>query len=697
MIEFKNVQKFYTNNGVANIGLQNINVKFVKNEIVAITGESGSGKSTLLNVISKIDNFDEGEIYYKGNETSYFTLSDMDDFRKNKVGFIFQNYNILDSYTVLDNVMIPLLLKGKNKIEAKSEALVLIEKVGLKGREHHRGSKLSGGEKQRCVIARALAGDCEILACDEPTGNLDSKTASEIISLIKEVAKDKLVLIVTHNYQEVKDMVTRQIKMADGKIIEDIVYTYIPDDENQELDLDYKPLPRKVLFNIATSNLLFTPRKTLITSIIFLIISFAFLFIAQAIAGGFNSTLNSSAFNNRLDNYVFVYDSHCESIDLTLLEQYDYDYNNFAAEYSTSCLLDDKQMAIVYHSFLPKGSLVAGAMPSGDNEFILLFADDDTSTINTFAAMIGKELVIESFKTLSEERFILSGIYAMKNQDQLNSNSVYFVSGSDKLKSYLNKACPIISGYVTNGKEVMDIELTYDSGTFAPTLLLPLSYEHQTYETYLFLEETYVINQYDVEYQDVDSPILRLCVDGDLILDPFFAYVKVDSFNVNSVMKNIHKMGLDVVYPYESTNDNLITKIVIKIVIFVVNLELSCYLIGIFFITYVILSKIYISRVKDYQILRTLGVTKRDMSKVVNYEIVLLGMIISIINCFIVNALIYSSGNLKFMQHIHFETYLLYFVVMFLFTYLMGKRFNKRLFKFTVRKSMKGVEEDDQD
>ena len=199
MLKLENVSKYYTNGTNTNLGLRNINLEFHTGEIVAITGESGSGKSTLLNVITKMDTFDEGEIYYKGNETSYFSIDDMDNFRKNKVGFIFQNYNIIDSYTVLENVMMPYTLNGIESKQAKQKAIELIEKVGLKKRINNRGSQLSGGEKQRCVIARALASNAEILACDEPTGNLDSKTGAEIISLIKEVAQDKLVLIVTHN------------------------------------------------------------------------------------------------------------------------------------------------------------------------------------------------------------------------------------------------------------------------------------------------------------------------------------------------------------------------------------------------------------------------------------------------------------------------------------------------------------------
>ncbi len=121
MIELQNVSKYYTNNGVVTLGLRNVNLKLNKGEIVAITGDSGSGKSTLLNVITGVDTYEEGEILFQGNETSYFNQNDMDTFRKNYVSFIFQSYNIIDSYTVLENVMIPLLLAGKNHEEAKSK------------------------------------------------------------------------------------------------------------------------------------------------------------------------------------------------------------------------------------------------------------------------------------------------------------------------------------------------------------------------------------------------------------------------------------------------------------------------------------------------------------------------------------------------------------------------------------------------
>ena len=198
---------------------------------MAITGDSGSGKSTLLNVMTGVDTYEEGEILFYGNETSYFDGNDMDAFRKNNVSFIYQKYNIIDSYTVLENVMIPFILKGNSIKEAKSKALELIDRVGLSKRAKHKGSKLSGGEKQRCVIARALASDSPILDCDEPTGNLDSKTGDNIISLIKEVSKDKLVFIVTHNFKQVSDIATRKITLRDGEIIEDFIIK-----ENSKVD-----------------------------------------------------------------------------------------------------------------------------------------------------------------------------------------------------------------------------------------------------------------------------------------------------------------------------------------------------------------------------------------------------------------------------------------------------------------------------
>ncbi|MDE6047273.1 MAG: ABC transporter ATP-binding protein, partial [Anaeroplasmataceae bacterium] len=324
MLELKNVSKYYSNNGMVALGLRNINLKFNVGEIVAITGDSGSGKSTLLNVITAVDTYEEGEIYFEGNETSYFNQDDMDEFRKNNVSFIFQNYNIIESYTVLQNVILPLVLRGKTYEEAKKEAMNIIEKVGLSKRIKNRGSKLSGGEKQRCVIARALASDSKILACDEPTGNLDSHTGDEIIKLIQEVAKDKLVLIVTHNYDQVKDIVTRKIKISDGEVVEDL-QVGSENELKEKQEVEDKPLQKlrvSSFLRIILQNLISTPKRTFFSSLVFLVISlFSLLLCLMSLQFSYEIGYEPKNFYGTITkDQIVAFDEMHQSMDQTKLE-----------------------------------------------------------------------------------------------------------------------------------------------------------------------------------------------------------------------------------------------------------------------------------------------------------------------------------------------------------------------------------------
>ena len=180
VLKLKNVSKFYYNKGIITSGFNKINVSFEKNEFVVITGESGSGKSTLLNVISGLDSYEEGELYINGLETSHYRECDFEEYRKKYVSNIFQSYNLVNSYSVYQNIELVLLLNGYKRKEVKKKVLSLIEKVGLSRYKRTKVSKLSGGQKQKVAIARALAKETPIIVCDEPTGNLDSKSAKEI-------------------------------------------------------------------------------------------------------------------------------------------------------------------------------------------------------------------------------------------------------------------------------------------------------------------------------------------------------------------------------------------------------------------------------------------------------------------------------------------------------------------------------------
>lgn len=223
MLRLENISKYYySQTGVA-LGLHKVNLEFHLGEFVAITGESGSGKSTVLNVLSGLDSYEEGEMYVEGKPTSHFDEADWERYRKEKIAFIFQNYNLIESYTVLENVESALLVQGYPQSDRKEKALQYIKQVDLLNRKEHRASELSSGQKQRLSIARALAKEAPIIVADEPTGNLDSENGEQIMRLLKQLSRDKLVLMVTRNYDQAKLYVTRKVTMNDGEVIEDQV------------------------------------------------------------------------------------------------------------------------------------------------------------------------------------------------------------------------------------------------------------------------------------------------------------------------------------------------------------------------------------------------------------------------------------------------------------------------------------------
>lgn len=222
LLKLQNIGKIYNSNDILTIGIRGVNLELDYNEFVTIEGESGSGKSTLLNVIGANDSFEEGELYINGSETSHYSESEWEKYREKNIATIFQDFNIIENLTVLENVELA-LLRVEDKKERRRIAAELIEKVGLTKQSRQRGSKLSGGEKQRTVIARALAKDAPVILADEPTGNLDVKSSREIAKLLKDVSKDKLVIVVTHNPEFFVEYATRRITVFDGAIKEDNV------------------------------------------------------------------------------------------------------------------------------------------------------------------------------------------------------------------------------------------------------------------------------------------------------------------------------------------------------------------------------------------------------------------------------------------------------------------------------------------
>ena len=198
-----------------------MSVRFRKNEFVSILGQSGCGKTTLLNIIGGLDRYTEGDLIIAGKSTKQFRDADWDNYRNRSIGFVFQSYNLIPHQTVLSNVELALTLSGVSKHERRARAKQALEKVGLGDQLKKKPNQMSGGQMQRVAIARALVNNPEILLADEPTGALDSETSVQIMELLKEVAKDRLVIMVTHNPELAQKYSTRIIRLLDGEITDD--------------------------------------------------------------------------------------------------------------------------------------------------------------------------------------------------------------------------------------------------------------------------------------------------------------------------------------------------------------------------------------------------------------------------------------------------------------------------------------------
>ena len=246
ILRIENLSKYYTSQSSVVLGLSNINLSFDIGEFVAITGESGSGKSTLAHVLGGLLQYESGELYVYGKPTSHYDSGDWERYRRDLVGFISQSYGILPGNTVLENVESALRFSGIEKEKATEGAKEILLEVGLWEFRNRRADKLSSGQKQRLSIARALAKPSKILIADEPTGNLDAENSNKIIELLKNASKDRLVILITHDFDEAKDFVTRRIVLSDSSVVTDTRMNEGKNAENNTIKAKKadKPLPK---------------------------------------------------------------------------------------------------------------------------------------------------------------------------------------------------------------------------------------------------------------------------------------------------------------------------------------------------------------------------------------------------------------------------------------------------------------------
>uniref|UniRef100_UPI00403F84D3 ABC transporter ATP-binding protein/permease n=1 Tax=Candidatus Enterococcus willemsii TaxID=1857215 RepID=UPI00403F84D3 len=265
MLELKEIKKYYTVGSTTTKALDGVSVAFRKQEFVAILGPSGSGKTTMLNVIGGLDNYDSGDMIINGKSTKTFKDRDWDAYRNNSIGFVFQSYNLISHQGIIDNVELGMTLSGVSKAERRQKAEDALTRVGLKEHMHKKPNQLSGGQMQRVAIARALANDPDILLCDEPTGALDSETSIQIMKLIQELSKEKLVIMVTHNPELAHEYADRIIEFSDGRINHDS-HPHIEGQKKDAFNLKQTKMKFTTALRLSFNNIRTKKGRTFLTS-----------------------------------------------------------------------------------------------------------------------------------------------------------------------------------------------------------------------------------------------------------------------------------------------------------------------------------------------------------------------------------------------------------------------------------------------
>lgn len=387
LLTLRDIGKIYVSDGNVSVGIRGVNLSFDRGEFVAITGQSGSGKSTLLNVISGMDSYEEGELYIEGQTTSHYLQPDWEEYRQKYISFIFQDYNIIESFTVLQNVELA-LMHIEDKKERRRRALELLRRVGLSSHIGQKGSRLSGGQKQRTVIARALAKDSPIILADEPTGNLDSTTSAEIIELLREVSRDKLLIVVTHNFEQVEACATRHIRVFDGAVESDHVISR-PTPEAKREDTK-KPAPKnakKADFKngLTLGRTIFTSKPKLSAFLCFLmIVGTLGIFMVTTLCGEAGALFDDYNMFTHIDGRVVLTKQNGAVITEEELEQLAAEYGAVDTlhydvlldegwQYHASYIADGEENYIRGRCIYGKdyGTDIVGRYPTAENEVFL--------------------------------------------------------------------------------------------------------------------------------------------------------------------------------------------------------------------------------------------------------------------------------------------------------------------------------------
>jgi ABC-type lipoprotein export system ATPase subunit len=740
MIKLSKVSKFYSNHDTVSTGFSRLDLELNMGEFVVITGESGSGKSTLLNVISGLDTYEEGEMFVNNEDTSGYTTEDYEMYRKNYIGNIFQDFNLINSYTVYQNIELSMLLCGRKKSECKERINELIEQVDLKEYKNTKVSKLSGGQKQRVAIARALAKNAPIIVADEPTGNLDSASAKNIIEILNRVSKDKLVIVVTHNYEQIEPYVTRKITMSDGKIIEDKKISKEISKSDDTKDMEIGNLSFLNQLRLGTRNTFNLPMK-------FILLLLIYLFMTSAVLGQYSSFVNAGHQQDILGYSPYFTDISPERIVVQKNDKSEFtdsDYmrlseienidrivkNDIILDSKASTYGDDYYFNGPVYSFdnAKTKEITYGKMPERENEFIIevnkesyyyddlvnnrekYFSDSfELNDDNSGISLTGEKLTLTGI-IVSNDKLSISDMgsvnFYVDDSYVKNITRSFFARNAETVLNFDGKTIQVpATGYtqvikasetVPEGKAYIPEEFRYNykNGYYSNK---PLSIDVETiyFESSInlkvdkyFTEKT--INQYfgiDKDYYyDYSSTIFINPKDFDTLFDKGY-YQSTVYMNDEKKSDETKSALVDAGYKPLLMKEALTSwtgefDFVLKLIS---GASLIIIILVLFFITYFVIRLVMKSRNTYYSTIRILGGTKENCDRLIKIEL----LTILVIAYSIVLALIYlvHFGYIDIMviaEMISFLTiadYFILFAILVFISLMIAKRYSKQLFK----------------
>ena len=722
MLELKKVSKFYNTDGNITTGILKVDLNLKIGEFVVITGESGSGKTTLLNVISGLDSYEEGEMLINGKETSSYTKVEFEEYRRKFIANIFQDFNLINSYTVYQNVELMLLINGYKEKLIKKRALEIIDKVGLTSFKNTKVSKLSGGQKQRVAIARAIVKDTPIIVADEPTGNLDSNSAKNVIEILKNVAKDKLVIIVTHNLEQFEKYASRIIKMHDGEIIENREIKNI-ENNIKVRELNNKKMKLKNIIKIGIRNAFNIKSKFILLFFVFFVVSITLFFeYSNFKFAEYQETLdgNSMYFKDLSENRILI-----KKKDKTYFSQEDYkkikeisniDYivendlfldcnvklgrSSVYGEINFNCSIQD----IDYF----KEKIDLGRMPKSDDEIILQTSKINQNIKNSLDQILDNRFSIENETTNDILKNLkVVGIVFNEKIDEYDSKIYISNLKIKELTSFINRiyskttilknntnsnAVIFPSENVEKGNAV--VNESFGENLVGENLTINVNNIYCEKQLDLTINNIFTINNFQnyTGYSNYQLYTFGIFINNEdyenlYNLSNYQSSVFVkDINNIDKTILELTNIGIDTKKIEDFKVDEIkleeqilkITKIIVTIVLIFI----------LFLISYLVIRIVMKSRNSYYAILRTLGANDKLERKILFTELFLVSNLAYLITFLIINLLKTKFVMIEYINNlvkfIGLKEYILVYAVIFFIVIIVSIKIQRNIFKKTI-------------